>query len=451
MSRVSPTLLQQRRTPISATRLVNELGELAGYWLNDETLAAANLSRIVRPALPREIGCCWPVFGVRDSNFLQFLLPAYVLPLQWQATATHDRRLPKAVHDIADQVLSTKELILTGKFSIHFTRPEKCWPDLSDLGYSDVNASSAFASLAAGLSSLQQATPPNPRVWASAVWDGEFNPVDLLSEKLAAARRWGANIFYVPESQADAHQCEAQDVEIRTLKSQAKASPHESLADFFADSYLEPDSDDWETCRRYHAAVRLLNRDKADDFYNRRFFQLIVKRLRHNIWVSPSVPKPLNITHLVTIATQQTEPVKTLVATLGVTDLLVLYTNGPSDLKKNAEKICQECKSVIPNLRAKPASFLYNPESSDFPRDFMHELKNRVAAFVAGVPANNTAFDIDRGLTLHKVALMQQIVQPVDKLLSLYHEMSDRNLVAHGTERILAFQRDESWELPFHR
>ena len=341
--------------------------------------------------------------------------------------------------------------MLAGQYSIHFSRPEKPWPDLCEFGSRQIDAPSAFAALAAGVNSLRQLTPANPRVWASAVWDGEFKPVDFLPQKIEAARRWNAKAFYVAPSQPHVEDFQSPELEIKTLVTQMQPSPEHALSKYFADSFLEPESDDWEICRNYHTAVRLVDRKKANGFYDSRFFRLIIDRLRHNIWVSPTVQRPLEFTHLVTIATRQIEPVKTLVATLGIQHLLVLYTKGPSDLEREAEEICHQCESASPGLTAQYRGFSYNPESADFPREFSEGIREHVDTFIGEVLASKVVFDIDRGLTLHKVALTQRIVQSENAMVSLYHEMSAGNFVVHGTERIFAFNLHDNWDKTFQR
>ncbi len=122
LSRVSPRSLDPPMTALSALALVSQLGQLSGFVLNDQTFASAGQDHFTRPPLPQSIGCCYPLIGVRNPNWKRFLLPAFVIPLQWsresfQETAfdhrktdighRHDRRLPAAIHHCADQVLAT--------------------------------------------------------------------------------------------------------------------------------------------------------------------------------------------------------------------------------------------------------------------------------------------------------------------------------------------------------
>ena len=138
-----------------------------------------------------------------------------------------------------------------------------------------------------------------------------------------------------------------------------------------------------------------------------------------------------------------------IVASLGVKHLLVLYTTGPSDLQSKADEVRVECKKAVPDLVVKIAGFPYNPNSEEFPRDFADSMADHIASFVQGVPESNVAFDIDRGLTLHKVALTQRIIQTENLVVSLYHEIRFKNWVEHGTERLFVFPRNENWSLAF--
>lgn len=451
LSPISPKLLSGRLTVNSAIHLYKQLGQLAGFLLNDAAWDSVRVGTSDRPHLPQAIGCCWPLIGVRHPHWQTFLLPAFILPLQWLPGPNHDPRLPEAIHECANNVRQHFNTGASEDYSIHFVDSAQPWPDLSLFDLEKLKARSCFASLAAGLSSLQQQVPPDPSVMASADWDGQFKPVDLLEQKLTVAAKWKAKSIYVAPSQSNLIELRNRFplLKLNLLEESSGApGPKAALSKYFAESYLEPDTNEWETCHRYHAAVRPLDRDKADNFYDKTLCHLIANRIRLNMRISKSIAQQISATHFVTIATGQIQPIQTMVAALGIKHLLVLYTKAPDDFSGKASKIADQCLKINPQLnRPELVPFFYDSESETFPYDFTAELSQAVATFVKHIPEQNIIFDIDRGTTLHKLALIKNIIRPNNIIATLSHKMlkTDPAHVDHGTERIFLFTRDEDW------
>ena len=465
LSPISPNSLSGPLTTNGAIHLGKQLGQLAGFLLNDAAWDTVCVGTLDRPYLPQGIGCCWPVIGVQNPLWQKFLLPAFILPLQWLPGSNHDPRLPEAILECANDVRQHFSSGASENYSIHFVDSAQQWPDLSLFDRKQLEARSCFASLAAGLSSLQQQVPPDARVWASADWDNQFKPVELLEQKLTVAAKWKATSFYVASTQG-----EVDDLLVKypTLKlnrleeSSGVAGPQKALSGYFVESYLEPAGEEWENCQRYHAAIRPLDRGKADAFYDKTLCRLIIKRIRCNMRISRSITRPITATHFVTIASGQIQPIQTMVTALDIRQLLVLYTrpaidrtddviNSPDDFSMKAAEITEQCLKRNPQLtEAIIVPFLYDSDSENFPYDFTTELSQAITTFVKDVPDQNVIFDIDRGTTLHKLALIKNVIRPNNIIATISHKMfsSKPPQIDHGTERIFLFTKDEDWAMP---
>ena len=256
-----PELLAKDSVPRATRKVARELGQIAGYWCNDSLWQLLNDSTTQRPSLPNTAGCCFPVLGVRNENWTQYLLPGLLLPVQWSTkTNSHDARLPEAIHDCADQVLATmgdhdQPCYLT------FAEPEQPWPNLSRLNKQDIEAASCFASLAAGLESLKQGTQQDPQVLASAIWKDEFVRVGCLEEKLSVAQHWPIKTVFLSPDQDQPKRPESWPQEshfptFEKLGETRHADPRTGLAPLFATAMLEPDLTNGSACTRYHEVLR---------------------------------------------------------------------------------------------------------------------------------------------------------------------------------------------------
>lgn len=449
---IDPNLLSSQRTAASAVEVARQLGQLAGFFMNDEALACAGLPA-PRPRLPNRFGSCWPVIGVRSPLWKPLLLEAIVLPLQWRASKEHDPRLPPEILRCADAVVQGFGASRTD-FSLEYADAHQSWPDLRRFDSQFIETESCYASLALGWEGLRNRIAPNPGVWASAAWNDGFQPVEMLEAKLATARIWNALYFFVAPKQHNPSRSEAdrglaRDVELMQLGASLQARPREAMAHCFAHAYLEPDSTDWEACRHYHHVVRDFDATIGDRFYDRVLFQHVMDRCRRSIHVAAGVPAPLSATHLVTIATRFTQPIRVIAGALGVKHVLILYTVGPSDMQADAEFARQQIRQALPNCDVTCAPFHYDPESAGFPRDFKETLQSAVRAFVDRTPGEQIVFDMDRGLTMHKFALQRFVIRPRNLVATLYHEMAERNRIKHGSERILAWRAADDWSRAF--
>lgn len=434
-----------KTTSKSAAFLLGSLGPLAGFMLNDESLRMAGDS-FGRPPLPRKIGCCWPLIAVRTKNWTENLLPAFVLPVQWQLSGAHDPRLPPELLKCADRV-ATELIAGDSQYSLHFADPDIAWPNLSRFVKGHLEAESCFSSLAIGLQGLCANSIPNDKVWSSAAWDRGFQHVEMLDAKIETAIKWGAEKFFVAATQQQEAQSPDQ-LEILALRADAQLTAVAALADYFAAGWVEPDCKDWVACNKYHAAVRRFNPSVAEEFYNKVLFSHIISRSRYSIRGSASVANPVSATHLVTIATHRSEAIPVIAGVLGVTHVRVLYTTGPSNLASDALNIRDRVKAVIPGCEADTAGFDYDPDSSEYPKNFVQQLRSQIEVFTNGIPDENIAFDIDRGLTMHKIALIRNVIRPTNLVVSCHHEIFEK-MILHGTEQLMVWRGNDSLDVPF--
>ncbi len=450
ISPLDPERLEFPVTTKSATDLARDLGRLRGFLLNDVTLTLANPSGCGgrRPELPGEPGSCWPVIAVRQDQWTRFLSPAFPLPVCWRESAAHDRHLPPDLIACADQVRMAGQSKEAAQFHLHYPAPDHGWPDLSQFGKPYFSANSAFASLALGLRSAITGVKPSKRTWASASWDGnQFVAVDLLDQKLEAARRWGVETFYVAANLVPTNS--QSSPRLVALKETTHHAPSEALADYFSEGLVEPESDDWESCRRYHAAIRQTDRERAVRFYNQKLFRLITHRCRESIrrGVGGEAARP---TAMITIVTPNPEPIRVLLGITQATRVLLLHTE-----RDGMEGVCNELanqiKSTLPGCQPTPAAFRDDIDAANFPTEFVHSLQSAIAKFTADLDESEIVFDIDRGTTLQKLALWKHVIRPHNWLTTLHHKWTAGRNVEHGTEQVMLWRADDSWSQPFTR
>jgi hypothetical protein len=441
----------QRLCHLSALKLVSKLGQLGQYVLNNDVLSLAGKST-KRSPMPIDVGCNWPILAIQNPSWRQFTLPAIVLPLQWtsQKDGIHDRRLPPGIVRVAREVQAAFG-DKYAEFELGFVDQHQRWPDLSQLTESHLTADSCLVSLAMGLHSARVGIPPNNSVWASASWDSQFRKVDCLEEKLSTAQRFGAKYFFTAESNVAAINATIEavcnGVHILPIRPNALGGLMTSLAECFSYSLLEPDSSDWASCQRYHKSIVPLDNRKANEFYDRVLFRHIIELCQKSIRRSPSAVAS-QPTHLVTIATRATQPVKVIAQSLEVQSVLVLFTDG---MECEAESLQAELKKLIPHGSIQTASFSYDTTAPDFPTSFRHCLSQPIQSFCSDVAPERIVFDIDRGTTLHKIALLKYIIQPQNLLATLLHKQNANNQIDHGEEQILLWYAGDSWQQPFEK
>lgn len=445
--RLKPEEFEFPRGHVQVANLWQKLGEAARFILNDDAMSLV-VTSMEPPELPRVVGGCWPIFAVRDERWLQFTFPAFVLPLQWLAGGPDDSRLPPDLLKVADKV--RKELgIQPNTFGLAFHQADQPWPDLSLLDRTRLEADSSFAALAIGLISASNNVPTNPDIWVSAVWDSGFTNVDLLPKKLEAAARFGAKKFFVASSQIDEARQLGLPLEIRNLGKSINSKLSEALSPCLAECYLEPSADQWEDCRHYHALLRDADIAKASEFYSRVLIDHIAQRCRSTLRVSASARNIPKIESLITIATRNPEPILLMVKTLQVSHVLILHTKGDDGLAEDAKRAQQQIEKNHPGCHVELKSFVYNTNSSLFPRDFKDSLIEAIETWSGYQTDARTVFDIDRGLTMHKLALLESVLQPDHLLVNLSVKILPGNKFDHGTEQMFLWQMRDGFQGPF--
>jgi hypothetical protein len=142
-----------------------------------------------------------------DDRRLPLLRPVIALPFQWQRDACHSPYLPTPLLSVADEVLraladSAAPCLAHQDWGLRaaFHPPDQP----TDLrGLTSLTCGSAWAALAGGLVVADRGGWPDPKVWATGGWArGEgIREVDHLTEKVGAAREFGADVVFVPGSQ----------------------------------------------------------------------------------------------------------------------------------------------------------------------------------------------------------------------------------------------------------
>lgn len=438
-------------SPKSAERVARSFGPLAGYFLNARTLRVTGRSSERHPPLPADPGACWPVIAVAKNSWLNFLEPAFPLPLRWIAgQQVHDQRLPQTLHECAEQVRVALSVYLNGKdaeeaanYRIWFPDPTEAWPDLSDLAFP---AESAFASLALGYFSLLNKVTPFGATWASVQWDNQLLPVEELAKKVDAALRWQAQSFFVAAKQSLDELSEDQKSIIKRLSAKP-GSPTVGLSEYFVSGLVEPDANAPEACITYHAAIRELDASKAAGYYATVLAGHIAKKCRENILVG-SIGRESLPTTMITIVTHNIEPVSVMIGLLGIRRVLLLYTQNQRQMFDKANELCRQIRELWPDgCCAEPAGFCFDDTSKEFPTDFFLSLRGQIESFLEGTEDTDVVFDIDRGTTMHKLALCK-LIRPNHWLTTLTHHWQNGK-IKHGTERLKLWRVRDDWMRPF--
>jgi len=293
------TPLQQVR-PRDSKALASDLGGLARWLLRSEVLdlaasaweqqgnpdQAEHLRR--SPRLPRTRGSCWVVFVVDQPRY-PLLREAFVLPLRWQrwadveTVARWGSDLPAPLVREAKSVLQVLHAFKTSgersqptDWSLRLNVDSQ--PDLYNLEELDglTDASSGWASLAAGWLIAARGGLIDPSVWASACWDDNgLQPVRGLDAKLRLASELGAKRFFAvpaqrgPETGALAQRLglRLEDLEPDTVHPLHALRPLARALAVPPEAPQDPDS--WEMATAYYHLLRTdLNDPKgAAEFY----------------------------------------------------------------------------------------------------------------------------------------------------------------------------------------
>ncbi|TVP94679.1 MAG: hypothetical protein EA381_19725 [Planctomycetaceae bacterium] len=391
------------------------------------------------------------MIAVTNQKWLNFLEPAFPLPLRWaDGQQDNDPRLPESIRECADRVRTTlgaslndKDAKEAARYRIWFREPMEGWPDLQSLVFP---AGSAFASLALGFFSLLNRVTPFESTWASVQWDDLLLPVEDLGKKVDAALRWQAKSFYVAAKQSLDDLNDEQMAIVRRLPNKP-GSPSVGLGDYFVAGLVEPDASDAEACLAYHAAIREVDPLEAAKYYLKVLFRHIARKCRERVFVGAGGSEDLPSV-MVTIVTHQIEPVTAIIGVLGIRKVLLLYTASEPQMQSKATDLYRQIKLNWPDCQCdEPVGFHFDTESNEFPGDFVASLRSQIDGFLAGTRDTEVAFDIDRGTTLHKLALCK-LIRPDHWMTTLVHPMENRKIV-HGAERLMLWRAGDDWTRPF--
>lgn len=427
-------IMEALAAPLNApncSKVRQALGDLAEYWMNDDCRTQAfKIDRQAwtsRKAIPNEIGCCAPLLALpENSPWCVFLSSGLPLPLQWQKAAgrdDHDPRLPTDLLKVAESV--QREVHPDkGPYALRFPAGN-AWPDLKELDNSKFpfTFGSAFASLAVGLISAEQNLRPDSAVWCSAAFrDGAFRRVERLEQKISPFLNgfWGLRKFFVAlENFYEARELQLAGSPVGTLNPTVNnLDLRQQLAPLLVAAALKPDrKSEFKDKVPYYEFVSEHDREAATAFYNESLVVDVAKNCQK------SLPDNITVTHLVTIATDRPEAVQVVVGCLKPKNVLILYTVGMNDnaavLEKHCRRIAKEMGFEVQCLDS--ARFGIDRESEHYVAELGAQMKDIIATSLAGIPAEAIAYDIDRGLTVHKVALLEHVVAQNSLLLTIDH------------------------------
>lgn len=185
------------------------LGPLTSWWLDPDALSRLILidpeyaAGAHLPLPDMQVGSC-RILAVRERlpPEPRLLAKCLVFPLQWSFGTSHSQGLPRPLVCLAERVRD--ELEITTPWGLQPAFPLR---DINLSQWTDFKPDSGWASLAASLILASQGIRPRPEVWASAAYQrGEcIVRVAGIEEKIAAARRFGAQHVFLPiENRPDA-------------------------------------------------------------------------------------------------------------------------------------------------------------------------------------------------------------------------------------------------------
>ena len=431
-------------TPFEASGLAMRLGGLARWWLRREVLqlAAANdaIPSAVRatwrtpPALNPIHGSTWVVFATDEPHQRPLLRPAFVVPFKWNAHQDHSPLLPKSLVDLARTVV---ESIAPGQ-----AHPGRTWglgfaQDIGGLDAGDlpVECASGWAPLAAGLLVAVAGGKPDPRVWASGCWDWRdgIRRVDHLPAKIQLAVEWGAQWFFVPESQVEEAQGAAGTTGLNIGKlASGTRDPRAALEDYLWSLEVAPclteDPDSFRRCKDYFLRFRNRSTGKLDQYYRDHLLPRIVRNLRTQVerdWPG------WNPSHLVTIVSGSPDVVRMCAVTLRVGHCLLLHTLDGGQ-RKLAERLSEELRSQGIACTLGPFSVSEHIEQA---------MRSWVGGFVAGVEPSQVAVDVTPGTKQMSIALARLAV-PGSWIVYVRHRLAGDGRPEPGSEQLLRWRAE---------
>lgn len=440
-----------------ASQLCLDFGGLARWCLRPEVLSLAatddSVPEVIRGAwrapasVPAAYGAGWVVFGTDDPEEVPLMRPAFVLPLRWVQSAAEgsspsadtggaeheagkelrhgDREtlpgemlpgemLPGELTALRDRVLDE----LSGSPQVGAKRwtlrlaGELGTPDLRRF---DLACESGWASLAAGLLVAAEGGTPDERVFATGCWSkgAGIRPVgeEHLAAKLTVAVELGATHFFVPDSQASraralVHKRCAGPLEIGSLY-ESTPDPRRALRDYLRHFDLPPDRGaSRDSRRRYY--LRQGDEAWAKEYYRQNLLPEIIEHCRSQLYAAGWTDRP---THLVTIASDNSELVPLGIEVLRPARCLVVYTEDYAaktaltrGMARNNTVGCEVHERGFADL--------------DALREGMREA---IEEFLTGSDAERVVFDLTPGPKDVSFSWMLELAAPKNRLYYLRH------------------------------
>ena len=85
----------------------------------------------------------------------------------------------------------------------------------------------------------------------------------------------------------------------------------------------------------------------------------------------------------------------------------------------------------------------------DMISDCARMILKHTSDFLKSVEPNRVLFDIDRGLTIHKLALTGQVIQPGNILVTITYDFTPNRQVVHGSEQIYGWTLEDGMTARF--
>jgi len=433
--------------PFDASQLCLDFGGLARWCLRPEVLALAraddSVPDVIRgtwqapTSVPAAHGACWVVFGTDLPDEVPLMRPAFVLPLRWVLGAAegaspsadagnaeqeagegsrHDdhETLPHGLTTVRDRVLEglggSPQAV--GKRWTLEVAGELGTPDLRRF---DLACESGWAALAAGLLVAAEGGVPDGCVFATGCWSpgAGIRPVgeDHLAAKLAVASELGATHFFVPDSQASraralvAERCGG-GLEIAALY-ESTPEPRRALRDYVRYFDLPPDRGaSRDSRRRYY--LRQGDETWAREYYRQNLLPEIIEHCRSQLHAAGWTDRP---THLVTIASDNSELVPLGIEVLRPVRCLVVYTE---DYAARTALTRGMARSNTVGCEVHEAGFT----DLEALREGMSEV---IEKFLTGSDAERVVFDLTPGPKDVSFSWMLDVAAPENRLFYLRH------------------------------
>jgi len=458
--------LDNRDTDHQIVGLGRELRDLASFWIQKKhwPLLAKHLqddSYLEFPKLPQVEGACWIIFVLQEEHLV--LESGIVLPLQWFRDPPAESRIPQNVGVLAEEVLDfARESQLIGHSDPFFLDFPKDWdcPNLSRLHEKmDVKANSGFTPLLTGLRQLVKGDLPSLTVWSTGQYFKEsgITSVGDIETKIKTAERWEASSLFVPEAnntKENSDLAKEHGVILETLPFRSSAELLGSLGGLFAASLSRPDMSRYadrpleaiEHAAQFHVKVAELDRNEAKQWYIKEILPLLPEMCRKKLAECEIATSP---THLITVASQNPETIRTTVATFQIKNCLILHTPDMVKKAQQAEEYCLDLKEeegLSCNVKLKTIDLKYGVNNQrQHRKQLTEEFRNAVDAFIQSCrKPEDLAIDLTPGFTTFKVVLLEAIAQEKNILVYMQHR-STEGIVEHGSEEFVVWQKGDDW------